>query len=192
MSGVRRFLEQRTTFSGGHFEYEETRIEAHRIMRLSLFGAVLLCLYTLYRLLDPDVVDAASIGDEPEATFYLREVAFLLVSLSIPLCGYMGAKHENLRTLRIFCISSFTCAFLSAVSAGVAAGLFCSVATTCNTAALSAICVYLLACILYAMVSFYSSDILFLEYTGRVDLGKDSTHSEIPGTTMETITKSEV
>lgn len=192
MNCLRNYLEKRTTFSGGHFEYEETRIEAHRVMRLSLIGAVLICLYTLYRLVDPDVVEAASIGDEPQATFYLREVAFLFVSLSIPLCGYFGAKNENLRTLRIFCISSFSCAFLSAISAGIAAGLFCSATTTCNTAALSAICVYLIACVLYAMVSYFSSDILFLEHTGRVDIGNNSTNSEIPGTTMETITESQV
>ena len=192
MNSIKKFFEKRTTFNGGHFEYEETRIEAHRIMRLSLLGAVLICLYTLYRILDPSVVEAASIGDEPAATFYLREVAFLIISLSIPLCGYFGAKNENLRTLRIFCISSFTCALLSAISAGLAAGLFCSVTATCSTAALSAICVYIVACVLYAMVSYFSSDILFLEHTGRVDLTKVSTNSEIPGTTMETITKSEV
>mmetsp|Transcript_17486 Transcript_17486/g.21527 ORF Transcript_17486/g.21527 Transcript_17486/m.21527 type:complete len:198 (+) Transcript_17486:247-840(+) len=151
---------------GGHFNHEETRNEAVRVMHLSIIGSIAIFFYGVYRLFSPAVKEASIDQDpETETTFYIREILFVAVSLTIPVCGYYGAKYKNFTLLRAFCVATGVCGFLACLVAGLAGGIYCSSReeATCTGLALSAIMIYAIASCLYFTASYYSSNILEFE-----------------------------
>lgn len=156
--------------NGGHFNHEETRKEAVRVMHLSIVATLGLFIYGLYRIGSPAVKEA-SVDSEPEASFYAREIAFVVFSLMIPPCGYYGAKNKNFTLLRLFCLATGCCGFLAALVAGLAGGIFCSSLgnETCNGFAVTAILIYVVASVAYLTASYYSSNILEFEEDDEED-----------------------